>query len=302
LLTQHFSWRSIFVLTAILGAAAAAVITWKLKEERASASDEEFDLKGSFVFSVSVVAMMYGFSSLPAPHGFWLLGAGLLALVAFVFWEAKVPHPVLDVRLFRDNPAFAFSNLATLLNYCAVFAVGFLLSLYLHFVKGLSPQETGIVLVSQPVVMAIISPFAGRLSDRFEPRIVASVGMAFICLGLFILAGIDASTSLRVIVTTLIVFGFGFALFASPNTNAVMSSVDKRFYGVASGTLGTMRLVGQMLSMGISMLFIAVYIGHVEITAGQSVALIKTVRMAFLVFGALCVGGVFASLARGKLR
>jgi len=300
-LTQHFGWRSIFLFSAILGIATAIITTWKLNGEWATARDEKFDLKGSILFSATIVAVMLGFSTLPAIYGFGLLGAGALGFVVFALFEARVRHPILHVGLFRDNNAFAFSNLAALLNYSAVSAVGFLLSLYLHFAKGLSPQTTGLVLVSQPIVMAIFSPLAGRLSDRIEPRTMASLGMGFTCSGLLVLANVDANSSLPFIVSTLVVLGFGFALFSSPNVNAIMGSVDKSLYGVASGMMGTVRLMGQMLSMGISMSIIAVFIGPIQITPEQGVELVKAVRVAFLVFGALCFGGVFASLARGKL-
>ena len=301
-LTEQFGWRSIFAVTTILAVATALVTTWKLKGEWASASEEKFDFEGSLLFSAAVAAVIYGFSCLPAPRGFWLALAGALGLAAFVLWEARVRHPVLDVGLFRNNPVFAFSSLAALLHYGSTWAVGFLLSLYLHFVKGLSPQETGLVLVAQPVMMAIFSPLAGALSDRIEPRIVASLGMALTCVGLLALASAGAETSLALIVAAQVILGFGFALFSSPNANAIMSSVDKRLYGVASGALGTVRVFGQTLSMGISMSLIAVFIGHVEITPGHGAALVSTVRAAFLIFGALCLAGVFASLARGKLR
>jgi len=301
-LTQQLGWRSIFYFTTILGVTTALITTWNLKGEWASAREEEFDFKGSLLFSATIIAVMYGFSSLPAAHGFWLLGAGVSGLVAFFLWEARTQHPILHVGLFRNNLVFAFSNLAALLHYGATWAVGFLLSLYLQFVKGLSPQETGLVLVSQPLMMAVFSPLSGALSDRIEPRIVASLGMGLTCVGLFALASAGAQTSLALIVAALVVLGFGFALFSSPNANAIMSSVDKRLYGVASGALGTVRVFGQTLSMGISMSLIAVFIGRVEITSDHGAALIGTVRAAFLIFGALCLAGVFASLARGKLR
>jgi MFS family permease len=158
------------------------------------------------------------------------------------------------------------------------------------------------VLVSQPVVQAIFSPFAGRLSDRIEPRIVASIGMAFTFLGLFLFTFLNERTPLEFILASLILLGFGFALFSSPNTNAVMSSVENRFYGVASGILGTMRLIGQMLSMGIVMLIFALYIGRVEITPEYYPAFLRSVKIAFFIFAFLCFGGIFASLARGKVR
>ncbi len=104
------------------------------------------------------------------------------------------------------------------------------------------------------------------------------------------------------LIVGLLLLGLGFALFASPNTNAVMSSVEKRFYGVASGTLGTMRLTGQMLSMGIAMLLFAIYLGRVQITPEFYPLFLRSVQIAFIIFAILCFGGIFASLARGKIR
>jgi MFS family permease len=245
---------------------------------------------------------MYGFSLLPAMSGAGLILIGVLGISAFVVWELRVEIPVLDINLFRDNTVFAFSNMAALINYSATFAVGFLLSLYLQYIKGLNPQNTGLILVSQPIVMAIFSPLAGRLSDRIEPRIVASIGMALTAIGLFLFTFLNEKTPLEFIVASLILIGFGLALFSSPNTNAVMSSVEKRFYGVASATLGTMRLTGQMLSMGIATLIFAVYVGRVQITPEYYLLFLKSAKAAFVIFAALCFGGIFASLARGKLR
>jgi MFS family permease len=204
--------------------------------------------------------------------------------------------------LFLHNIAFAFSNLAALINYSATFAVTFLMSLYLQYIKGFTPQHAGFILISQPLVMAIFSPFAGRLSDKIEPRVVASIGMAFTAAGLFLFTFIDNDTSLGSIIAGLVLLGFGFALFSSPNTNAVMSSIEKRYYGVGSATLGTMRLTGQMMSMGIAMLIFALHIGSARITPENYPVFMTSVRTAFLIFAALCFAGIFASLARGKVR
>ncbi|HEX9899696.1 MAG TPA: MFS transporter, partial [Candidatus Methylomirabilis sp.] len=202
----------------------------------------------------------------------------------------------------RGNAVFTFSNLAALINYSATFAVTFLLSLYLQYTKGLGPRDAGLILVSQPLVMAAFSPIAGRLSDRIEPRTVASLGMAFTVLGLVLLAFLGEGTPLAFIVATLVILGFGFALFSSPNTNAVMSSVDRRLYGVASATLGTMRLSGQMLSMGIAMLVFALYVGRVRIGAANPASFLYSLKVAFAIFAILCFFGIFASLARGRLK
>jgi len=301
-LTQYFGWRSIFLANVPLGLIIITFVFWKLKGEWAEARGEKFDFIGSIVYSLSLAAIMYGFSLLPSMSGLWLALGGIFVLLLFVGWEIKVENPVLDINLFRNNTVFAFSNLAALINYSATFAVGFLLSLYLQYIKALSPQNAGLILTFQPVVMAIFSPFAGRLSDRFEPRIIASIGMALTVVSLSLFTFLNDKTTLEFVVASLTLLGFGLALFSSPNTNAVMSSVERRLYGVASATLGTMRLTGQMLSMGIAMLIFAIYIGKIQITPQYYSLFLTSIKTAFIIFAVLCFVGIFASLARGKVR
>ena len=302
LLTQHSGWRSIFLAVVPLGLAVIVAVLWKMKGDWVEARGEKFDLAGSVVLSLALVAMMYGLSLLPAVPGVWLIVTGILGIAAFVWWEMRVESPVLNVGLFRDNAVFAFSNLTALLHYSATFAVIFFLSLYLQYIKGLSPAYAGLVLVSQPVVMAIFSPVAGRLSDRVEPRWVASGGMALTAIGLGLLHFLKAETPLEFIIAVLSLIGFGAALFSSPNTNAVMSSVDTRFYGVASATMATLRQVGHMTSMGIAMLLLSLYMGRAQITPEYYQLFLGSMKTAFLIFAALCFAGIFTSLARGKTR
>ena len=301
-LTEHLGWRSVFWVNVPLGLIIVGLVLWKLGGEWAEARGEKFDLVGSITYSLSLVAVIYGFSVLPSMLGIWLIILGTLGMLAFFYWEARTESPVLDINLFRRNPLFAFSNLAALINYTATFAIAFLLSLYLQYIRGLSPQSAGLILVAQPAVQAIFSPLAGRLSDKVEPRVIVSVGMALTFVGLCLLTQMSEETMLSFIIGSLILIGFGLALFSSPNTNAVMSSVENRFYGVASGTVGTMRMTGQMLSMGIVMIILAVYIGRVQITPEHYPLLVQSIKIAFTVFAALCFGGIFASLARGKMR
>ncbi len=301
-LTQHLGWRSIFLVNVPLGLTIIFFVFRKLKGEWAEAKGEKFDFTGSTIYGFVLVAVMYGLSLLPAMLGAWLILIGALGILAFVKWETKVESPVLNISLFRNSRVFAFSNLAALINYSATFAVGFLLSLYLQYIKGLTPQSAGLILVSQPIVQTVFSPFAGWLSDRIEPRIVASMGMALTTIGLFLLTFLNEKTTLEFIVSSLILLGLGFALFSSPNTNAVMSSVEKKFYGVASAILGTMRLTGQTLSIGIAMLIFAIYIGRVQITPEYYQPFLISVEVAFIIFAILCFIGIFASLVRGKVR
>lgn len=301
LMTQNLGWRSLFLLNALIALITILIVFWKLDGEWAEAKGEKFDLIGSTTYGLALIVMMYGISLLPYESGLLLTGLGVLGLATFVVWESKMKSPVLNISLFRKDITFTFSNLAALINYSATFAVGYLLSLYLQNVKGLSPQDAGIILLVQPAVMAIFSPVAGRLSDKIEPRILASVGMALTAVSLFLFTSLDEQTSISFVAANLLLIGLGFGLFSSPNTNAVMSSVEKRFYGVASATLATMRSVGQMLSVGIVTTVFTVYMGRVQITPEYYSVFLKSVNLMFIIFSALCFAGIFASLARGKL-
>ena len=301
-LTQAFGWRSIFWLTTLLGALVVALSLWKMRGEWAEARGQKMDVIGSVLYGLGLLGVMYGFRLLPSLDGAWFIGGGAAVLAAFVFRENRAESPVLDMRLFRRNLVFALSNLSALINYAATYALSFLLSLYLQYIKGLSPRTAGLIMLGQPVVMAVFSPLAGRLSDRVEPRIVASAGMAMSATGLFLTAFLSDQTPLAAIVAILVLCGLGFALFSSPNTSAIMGSVPRRQYGVASATTGIMRLIGQMLSMGIAALIIALYVGEVQITATQHSAFLRAFQTGFFLFAALCCAGILASLSRGKVR
>ena len=300
--TQYLGWRSVFFMNVPLGIAILCFCIWKLREEWAHAKGESFDFIGSLIYSIMLISIMYGFSLLPKTRALLFIVPGVVAMVAFVLWEKRTKSPIINVTIFMKNRVFTLSNIAALISYSATYAVGFLLSLYLQHIKGLSPMSAGTILVSQPIVQALFSPLAGKVSDRIEPRLVASTGMAVTAVGLFFLAFIEATTPMWFIVGNLVVLGLGFALFSSPNTNAIMSSVETKFYGVASSMLSTMRLLGQMFSMGIAMLLFAVYIGRVEIVPAYYPLLMKSVRIAFLIFGFMCVAGIYASFARGNMR
>ena len=301
LLTQQLGWRSIFWLNSILGLLTIILTLAELKGEWNEAKGEKFDIAGSMLYSLSLLLIMYGFTLLPAKTGFILIIIGGIGIFVLLGSEQKIPNPIIDIKLFKDNIPFAFSNLAALINYSATSATGFLLSLYLQYIKGLNPQAAGLVLVSQPIMQTIFSPFAGRLSDKFEPRIIASIGMGLTVIGLIILAFINSGTSLAIIIFDLILLGIGFGLFSSPNVNAVMKSVEKKLYGIAASTVATMRLIGQMLSLGIVMLIFSIIIGRVSIAPVHYPLFIKSARILFAIFGFLCLTGIWASLARGNV-
>ncbi len=299
ILTGLLGWRSIFLINAPIGLLAFFLSIKKIKEEWADAKGERFDIVGSLLYGSSLICFMYGLSVLPEFLGIGLLGAGSIGFGVFVIHVLKTRYPVLDVRLFHSNRAFTFSSVAALINYAATSAIAFLLSLYLQYIKGMTPLETGFILIAQPIIQALLSPIAGKLSDKVEASIVASVGMALTSFGLFLLIFLENSTPIYYIVICLLILGLGFSLFSSPNMNAIMNSVDKRYYGIASGTSATMRLIGQMLSMSIATLTFSFIIGQNEISPSNYDAFLTSVNRLFIVFTIACLIGIYFSFARG---
>jgi MFS family permease len=301
LLTQHLGWRSIFLVNLPFGAAVIHLTLTRLKAEWAPARDDPFDWGGALIYALAVTVGMTGVSRLPAMSGAGLILGGAVGLAAFTCWELRVPAPVFEVRLFRANRVFACSCLAALIHYSATFGVTFLMSLYLQYIQGLTPQKAGTILMVQPLVMAFFSPLAGRWSDRVEPRVIASAGMAITAASLLQLSMVGPQTGLPTVVTGLMVLGFGFALFSSPNMNAIMGSVEKRFFGIASGSVGTMRLMGQMLSMGIATVVLTLMLGRVPMTPAAYPLFMKSLQVTLGIFSGLCLAGVLLSLVRGRL-
>lgn len=301
-LSALWGWRSIFLVTFPLGLVAVYLAITMIKDEWVVARGQPLDWTGICLYGLSLVLFMTGLSRMPTSAGIVFVVFGVAAFVAFIRRESVAAYPVVEISLFRDNRGFSFSSLAALINYAATFAVAFYLSLYLQYIKAMTPQAAGLVLITQPVMMALFSPLAGRLSDRFEPAVIASLGMALCAAGLFLLAWITPATPIGYIIATLLLLGLGFALFSSPNMNAIMSSVKPSHYGLASGTVATMRLIGQMLSMAIATMFLAILVGREAITPDNHDRFLLSTRLGFATFCGLCLIGIWFSYTRGKIR
>jgi EmrB/QacA subfamily drug resistance transporter len=302
MLTGFFGWRSVFLSAALLGAAAFGWVVLRLKGEWADAAGERLDLTGCLFYASGLFGITYGAASLPGARGAGLLAGGVGVLALFVRREYRAAVPLLDMRLFSRNRVFVFSSLAALIHYAAVFAVTMLMSLYLQFVKGLSPQAAGLVLLAQPVVQALCSPAAGRLSDRRDAGRVASLGMAITATGLALLLFTGTGSPVGHVLFVLVVLGSGYALFSSPNSNAIMGAVTRQHYGVASSVVTTMRAVGMSMSMAVATVMISVFVGEAAIGPENVPALLQAMRVTFGISVTLCCCGIAASLARGTVR
>ena len=301
ILTDRFGWPAIFLVNVPLGLITIALTLQGVKHEWADAAGERFDLTGALVYGTMLFTGIFGMLLLPDYGGLVWLSAAVCLAITFVWWERRCKSPLFDLNIFSRNRTFVFSNIAAMINYGATFAVAVLLSLYLQYIQGFSAEMAGFILVAQPVVQTLFSPIAGKLSDRIEPRIVATAGMAITTAGLSFFIFLTPSTPLYAIVLALMALGFGYALFSSPNTNAIMSSVDKKYLGIASGMVATMRSLGQVLSMAIAMFCFSVFIGTASITPAVFPALMTSITISFLIFTGLCIIGIGTSYVRGTI-
>lgn len=299
---DYLGWRYVFVFNYIIGILITLLASKTLKhtfKEKFKTTD--FDLSGTLIYIVMFAILFIGFSFIPQSTGFILITISVITFIIFLLVERKVKVPIFDFAIFRTNRVFLFSNIAAFINYSSTFAIGFLMSLYLQNIKHIAAKDTGLLLIAQPIFMAIFSPLAGRLSDKKEPQIIASFGMGIITICLGFLIFIDSFFNKAIIIIIMSVLGFGYAFFSSPNSNAVMSSVKSSLYSTAASTLSSMRMIGQSFSMGIVTMVFAITLGTVKFATVNPLILLSSIRLVLTIFVILCFVGIFSSLARGSI-
>ena len=299
---DHYGWRWTFVIQIPVSLYGLWIGWLRIDEEWLGPRYGSFDFAGAFISGAAIITLSCGVVYLPSLLGVAAMVASVAAIAGFVVLESRLREPLFNVRLFQTHTTFAFSCAAAFLMYAATFSNVVLMSLYLQYLKAMSAQAAGLVLLVQPLAIALTAPIAGRLSDKFEPRFVASVGIALTGIGLALLAVIDTVTGLNFIIPSLALSGVGFALFAPVNANAVMSSVEPAHYGMAAGAHACLRVVGQMLSMIVVTLIFALLIGRVQMTPASYAGLGESIRLSFWVMVLLCIPAAYFSLNRGNLR
>lgn len=299
-LNHQFGWRSIFVFAGAL-IFVAFLIAVKLPEDRTRDQERRMDVTGSGMFVIFITLTMLGLSNInEGAAAAATVIFGLAMGMFFVCYEIRRKDPVMDVRLFRDNIGYSMSNVAALLNYAATAAIIYLISIYLQVILGYTSQTAGLIMIIQPAIMAILTPTMGRLSDKYSPFRLSSAGMACCAAGVLLFLFIGEDTNVFYIMTALGVTGIGFALFSSPNTNAILSCVDKRDYSAANAIVSTMRSVGQTSSMVIVTIVVSTVMPGLQLEQADTGHLLHVIRISLVIFMILCVAGIFLSLMRKK--
>ena len=295
---EYLGWRPIFFLTSLLMLISVILIS-RVKEEWYGGKDSKLDVKGAVCYLMATPLFLYGLTEIDSDLGQKLLVAGVVLLITFIWWQLKASSPLLDIRIFKGNKVFTLSNIASMIHYSATFSIGFMISLYLQSVCSMSPSRAGFFILFQSIMMALISRWAGALSDRISPGKVASAGMAINCACLFAMSTFSEATPLGFVVLLLMLTGLGMGIFSSPNNNAIMGAVTPKEYGTAASVLSTMRTYGQSFSMAFVTILLSYYdVGHV--IAGSYGTFLEASEMCYKIMAVLCLAGVLMSLARNK--
>ncbi|MBN2262173.1 MAG: MFS transporter [Prolixibacteraceae bacterium] len=300
IITQIGGWSLVFLSVVPLAVITIVLSHVNLRNVNIAKNHGIFDIKGSFLYAISIFLFIFGGGKIDEIQGVALFVAGLAMFVIFYIFEKKNRNPILNIQLLTSNRKFTFSNLAAFIHYSSTFGVSFILSLYLQFAKGLSPAQAGTILLAQPLVMVFTAPFTGRLSDKVNPAYLASAGLMVTFVALVGMAFFSLQSSVAYIVALLALLGLGFGLFTSPNTNSVMSAVDKKHYGIASGINATMRVFGQTISMMMVTVFITMLMGNESISTANIGLYLKSAKLYFIVFSVLSLLGIWFSIQRDK--
>jgi EmrB/QacA subfamily drug resistance transporter len=301
-ITFHFGWRVVFAFPLVLGTASILLLLARLKGEWKNEHPRQMDWYGGIIFGIATSAVFIGVSGIPDTWSLLLLGLGILVMIYFVYQQLHSPSPLIHFRAIVANRVFSRSLLGNVCIYWSNYPFVFLFSLYLQFIREMTPSEAGQILMLQPITMAIIAPIAGRLSDQFEPRIIATAGTLVMACAFLMLQTLNYDTTIILLCIAMITQGLGFGLFTTPNNNAALSSMDKTRLGIASAMLNLARVGGNMIGTGMVLLLVALFIGRVKIEPNQYPALMTVVSVALGVSLFLTISGSYFSYSRGNIR
>ena len=294
-LTYNFGWKSIFILTLPISFIVVVLTFLKIKDEWKLNSSDPIDKKGSLFYAIGISAFMYGFTNLNTLNGQIITAIGAIFLIIFTHYELKQKYPIFNVRLYK-NHKFLSSNIASIISYISIFSLSTIMNYHFQYILGWDAQMTGLILISMPIMQAIVTPQSGKLSDLINPQKLSALGMGLATIAILILTTMNETTSIYIIIIALIIGGVGYGLFSSPNTNTMMSSVPPNQTTMASAAVATMRVIGQTLSIGILTVIFAFIMGNVAITPNVYPQLNESCHLALICSTILGAISVLASL------
>ena len=294
-LVYNLGWRSMFYFVVPFFIVCIALMIWKIPGDWKTYENDKIDSIGYLIYGIGILLFIYGFTSLMNMTGKICAVIGFIMLIVFGYYETRVNTPAFNMKLFK-NMKFTSSNIAALCSYLAIAAITTILNYHFQYVRGWNAQMSGLILIITPIIMAVMAPNAGKLSDRIHPQKLAAIGMSIATVTLVILMFLDANTPLYIIVIAMVLQGIGMGLFTSPNTNAIMSSVPPKETPNASAAQSAMRTIGQTMSLGLLTLIFAWVMGSLKLSSQYAGMIVQASQLICLICTIICIIAIFASL------
>ena len=310
-LMNFFSWRSIFLVNIPIGIFGTIWGYLRLKEIGNKTVGQKFDFTGSILYCIGLATILLALTigNPDSARNIVILAGGVAFFVAVIFVELKQKYPTLDVTLFKIRQ-FAAGNLANFLNSLAFACGPFLRSLYLQLILGYTALRTGVLLIPMDIIILVLSPICGKLSDCYGSRVLSSTGLAFNAAALIWFSTLSTKSSYATVLISLVLFGFGLALFAPANTSAIMGSVPAEKRGVASGIRNTINQTAGVLSVPFSLLLMTLVIPYHKLTqivggsqlvsAVDAPSLLSAINRACLILGIITLLAIIPALQTGR--
>ena len=252
-IVTHYGWEGVFLINVPIGIVVIAGAAWILPPLESHRTMEPVDWLGGGLLLSGLTLALLGLTFVPA-HGWgssrvvWSLVAGVSALVGFVAREHRAEYPMVEFDLF-DNRDFTVGQLSAVCAMLTFSSMAFLFPFYWQKARGFTAQATGLLMLPLPLTIGIMSPIAGRISDRLGARGIASAGMLTIGVALVFLAQIGVDTPIWDVLWRFVLLGIGIGSFLAPNKNSVMSAVDAEHRGIAAGLLGMFKYTGRSVGV-----------------------------------------------------
>ncbi|AMD18091.1 hypothetical protein TL18_08715 [Methanobrevibacter sp. YE315] len=261
IVSYYLSWRFAFLMIVpllVLQLFLAHYLTDEWTTEK-----KPVDNAGSILYVLLIIFLIYGLSNIFSGGAMFMIVAVVL-LVIFVMFEKKRSHPVYNLKLLR-NVQYVIGNYSAAVGYFVTFIATYVLSLHLQIVMGIDSRATGLILFITPVLMVFAAPYAGKLSDKYDSRVISAIAMVVISCSLIIFAFLEYVPSYMIILGV-ILQGIGHGLFSSPNNRYVLTSVDVEDLPDAASFLSTVKEMGKLFSTTIFNVICVLFVGQMEVS------------------------------------
>ncbi len=301
ILIQNIGWQSIFYINIPVGIIGTLMALKVLKKENNTEKGQTFDIPGAFTLFISLILLLLALSEGQEKGwgSIYIISLFISSFIFFIFFlmiEKKAKQPVIDLSHFK-NRQFASANISALISFIAMFCVILLMPFYLEDELGYSTEKMGLIFMSVPLVMSVVSPVSGWLSDRTNSYVLSSIGIGIGALAIFLLGFLSSDSSFIDVALRLSLLGLGMGLFQPPNNSIIMGSLPREQLGIAAGVMGTMRNTGMVIGVAVSG---AVFSNRFVHYGNIDSSFMPAFRDTYIVSAIICCIGMIVSLIRRK--